>query len=393
MGQDSKIEWTHHTFNPWRGCTKVSPGCANCYADAQSKRNPGVLGVWGPEGSRVVASEGGPAGWSAPLKWDRLAAAAGERHRVFCASMADVFEEWDGPMLDASGRILNRAPVGDGTWTKDRWWICDHTDSPRITMDDVRERLFKLIESTPHLDWLLLTKRADQMSEFVRLATDSLMGVCSGGHFPTDFPNVWLGVSVENQEQADKRIPQLLATPAAVRFLSVEPLLGPIQLDRLDDGKNGWVDCLGGVWGHGFSTDHEGDGTEGIPDGITGDGIIHWVIVGGESGHHARPMHTQWVRSIRDQCQATGVAFFFKQWGEWAPYSDVGTGTLSETEILGDKMAWLRPDGQHSTAQQRPAGYAGAPLVSKLGKHAAGRQLDGREWSEFPVVQVPSERD
>lgn len=192
MGEITKIEWCHHTFNPWRGCTKVSPGCANCYAERQSRRNPGVLGVWGDDGTRVVAAE---AAWSEPLKWDRAANEAGERRRVFCASLADVFE--------------------------------DRTDlfMPRL-------RLFGLIRRTPNLDWLLLTKRPGTWAKVVRDTLDWRLN--SGGlnsrdadyWFAADWlngkppANVWLGVSVEDQARANERIPALLQIPARVRFVS-----------------------------------------------------------------------------------------------------------------------------------------------------------------------------
>jgi protein gp37 len=222
VGQETSIGWTHHTFNPWRGCAKVSPGCANCYAEAQSKRNRRVLGEWGPGGRRVIAGEGY---WRGPLKWDRDARAAGERRRVFCASLADVFE----------GRPELAHP---------------------------RRRLFRLVRATPSLDWLVLTKRPE-------LAEALLPADWGGG-----YPNVWLGVSVENNDYA-WRAAVLRSLPAAVRFVSYEPALGP--LDALD---------LAG---------------------------IDWLIYGGESGPRRRPEDKQWARDVRDRCRAAGVAFFHKQ--------------------------------------------------------------------------------
>lgn len=258
MGENSKIEWTHHTFNPWRGCTKVSAGCDNCYAEKMSGRNPKTLGVWGKHGTRVVASE---AMWREPLKWNAAALRAGERHRVFCASLADVFE--------------------------------GHETMPEASWKDVeyaRYRLFNLIEQTPHLDWLLLTKRPQNVLDF--LIPDK-----HSGRIEPLPDNVWIGTSVEDQKTADERILHLLQIPAKVRFLSIEPLLGPIDLWpwlSLKANQHGEVapeaDCLG--------YDRPG---------------IGWIIVGGESGPNARPMHPDWVRSIRDQCQAAGVPFFFKQ--------------------------------------------------------------------------------
>lgn len=240
MGADTKIEWTHHTFNPWWGCEKVSPGCAHCYADTFAKR----VGqkVWGADAPRRFF---GDKHWAEPLKWNRYAEKAGKRRRVFCASMADVFE--------------------------------DRTD-----LRDARATLFHTIGATPHLDWLLLTKRPENIARLWAEATA----------FPPPWPNVWLGTTVEDQQRADERIPKLLAVPAAVRFLSVEPLLGPVDLR----------------FHLGIAENH---------DDLRGG--IGWVIVGGESGPGARPMHPAWARSIRDQCRAAGVAFFFKQQGAWTP--------------------------------------------------------------------------
>lgn len=258
MAENTKIEWTHHTFNPWRGCTKVSAGCANCYAETLSKRNPATLGIWGDSGTRVVAAE---SYWKQPLKWNRDAAAAGERRRVFCASLADVFE-----------------------------------DRPELTKP--RRRLFDLINETPDLDWLLLTKRPENIEPMF----DDVKR-----HFNWDedmsVMNIWLGTSVENQEQADKRIPELLKIPAAVRFLSCEPLLGP-------------VDLLKAFPAMGCSRFKDVDETTGevLADGA-GLADIHWVIAGGESGPNARPMHPDWARSLRDQCKAANVPIFIKQMG------------------------------------------------------------------------------
>lgn len=246
MAQNSKIEWTTHTFNPWRGCTKVSAGCANCYAETLSKRNPKVLGIWGDNGTRVVASE---SMWREPLKWNEAARIAGERHRVFCASLADVCEE-------------------------------------RRDVDGARIRLKAMIWSTPHLDWLLLTKRPQN---YTRLFW---------GPNPGEWPdNVWAGTSCENQQTADERIPHLLRVPAAVRFLSLEPLLGSITLSTWLPNQDADQDTTA------FQTFHRPE------DGL------HWVIVGGESGANARPMNIEWARSIVSQCKSAGVPVFVKQLG------------------------------------------------------------------------------
>ncbi len=285
MAENSKIQWTMHTFNPWRGCTKVSAGCANCYADTLSKRNPKTLGVWGAGGTRVVASE---AMWREPVKWDREAKAAGERRRVFCASLADVFEAWHGPMSGSGGHSLYTFDGGHEPWT--------------LAMQDVRNRLFRLIDATPNLDWLVLTKRPENIPAMMPpvAVCQPRYGSCkrpaghNGPHSQAVEPrsNLWLGTSVENQEQADGRIPHLLKVPAVVRFLSVEPLLGEIDLSTYLNS-------------HSF----------GIDANFAGTNKIDWVIIGGESGPRSRPCNVSWVRSIVDQCDRFDVACFVKQLG------------------------------------------------------------------------------
>ena len=238
MGQSTKIEWCDHTFSPWRGCSRVSEGCRFCYAEKWAKRNPAVFGKWGDKGTRVIASE---STWKEPIRWDRAAEKAGERRRVFCASMADVFE-----------------------------------DRPELIMP--RTRLFRLIAGTTNLDWLLLTKRPENVLDMTFYAWRVQQNYGDGPCWQWQWPlNVWLGVSVENQATADERIPILLNTPPAVRFISAEPLLEAIDL-RLS---------------------HE----------------IDLVIIGGESGQHARPCRDEWILSLVEQCQAIGVACFVKQFG------------------------------------------------------------------------------
>lgn len=250
MGEATKIEWAHHTFNPWRGCTHVSPGCEHCYAETLANRFPGTHGTWGAGGTRVVSAD---AYWRQPLKWDRAAAEAGERHRVFCASLADVFED-------------------------------------RPDLVEPRLRLFSLIADTRNLDWLLLTKRPENALRFFEVAAD-YMGLALADLVP--WPNLWLGTSVEDQRRADERIPHLLACPAAVRFLSCEPLLGPVDLD----GRT----PVGDPW---------------LPSGLhPSSGFVDWIIVGGESGPGARPMDLAWARSLVAQGRTAGVPVFVKQLG------------------------------------------------------------------------------
>jgi protein gp37 len=283
MGKDSRIEWTHHTFNPWWGCVRVSAACDHCYADAWAKR----LGedLWGPHSERRFFSD---AHWKEPLKWNREAEADGVRRRVFCASMADVFE--------------NR---------KD---LMPH-----------RLRLLELIKSTPHLDWLLLTKR-------IHLVKRQLP---RGYTFPS---NVWLGATVENQD-AVKRIKYLLEFDSpSVRFLSCEPLLSEIDVrEYLIRGDKGTR--------------------------------IDWVIAGGESGAGARPMNPAWPLSLKEQCAKARVPFHFKQWGHWAPIEQVVEFVTKSTKI---EVIHYGKD---------------AVSLAAIGKGKAGRELAGRHWDQFPKAE------
>lgn len=305
MGANTKIEWCDHSWNPWWGCQRVSPGCVNCYAESLAKRYGHE--VWGPTNHsprRFFADEH----WAEPLKWNRKAEQAGQRARVFCASMADVFEDY---------RIL----------------------------DDQRTRLWELIEQTPWLDWLLLTKRPEHMT--------SLTPTSWRQRWPD---NAWALTSVESQEWADKRIPELLKVPARVRGLSCEPLLGPVDLSRWLGGcpscgaprkDSQYVSC---------------NYCEAYPDARG----LAWVIAGGESGAKARAPHPDWFRSLRDQCQAAGVAYFFKQWGEELPKGQ-GDHGLDERGLF------------------RRESYIGGHAYYRVGKKAAGRLLDGRTWDEVPA--------
>lgn len=283
MAENSKIQWTHHTFNPWRGCVEVSPGCAHCYAREMAKRNPAVLGVWGDAGTRVVASE---PQWRQPFKWNQEAREAGERRRVFCASLADVFEDWSGRMVDSQGNVL---------WYKQGQVVSAGKTTPGLvlgeevaTLDHVRECLFDLIAETPYLDWLLLTKRPENLERMLPWTSAH-----AGQYRERYWDNVWIGTTVENQEQAEKRLPILCRIPAAVRFVSAEPLLGPIDISH-------WLDC-------GYES--------GGPAGWIPEPSVDWVICGGESGSKARPFEVNFARDLRDQCKAAGVPFFMKQLG------------------------------------------------------------------------------
>lgn len=287
MAENSKIEWTNHTFNPWEGCTKVSEGCKNCYAEARANRFGTVK--WGPTGQRRRTSA---ANWRKPLSWNKQAAKEGRRFRVFCASLADVFEI-----------------------------------HPTQDLDEWRHDLFVLIQQTPNLDWLLLTKRPENVMDYLQHG------------WGTDLPdNVWVGTSVENQQMYDERSVHIRSIPAAVTFYSMEPLLGPVVMAKDDP--------------------------------------ISWVIVGGESGPNARPMHPQWARDIRDQCVDAGLPFLFKQWGEWRHLRQFTTGELLKIGTSFPAHDWSAVPGD---------------ISAKVGKHAAGRLLDGRTWDEFPLAAAGGE--
>lgn len=334
------IEWTAtrlpggtvlpgYTFNPWWGCVKVSEACTNCYAETWAKRTG--WDVWGPPGT-TPRRFFGEKKWAEPRRWNARAEQDRVRRKVFCASMSDVFEM--GPMPGAS------------------------------EMDYARDRLWSLIEETPWLDWLLLTKRPENIVTMVP-------SEWTDGDWPA---NAWAGTTVESQEWAEKRIPHLLRVPAPVRFLSCEPLVGPVDLSLVGyDSPNGGMvlDTLSGeaVWSD----------TGCLADWDTlGMSPIDWVITGGESGPKARPAHPAWYRSLRDQCRAAGVAFHFKQWGEWCPQD------VANSERAAASALYVDPDG--STRDARYGTRRDAVTVQRVGKTAAGRVLDGRTWDEFPEV-------
>ena len=315
MAENSAIEWTHHTFNPWWGCQKVSPACDHCYAERDAKRfAPGKV-LWGVGAERRTF---GDKHWQAPLKWNDAARASAkkraayglpvERPRVFCASMAD-WLDLDGPL-------------------------------------DEFVRLLDTIRVTPELDWLLLSKRIGNWRKRMAEAHSHCAWASDSAAFHawaeawmrgTPPANAWLGATVIDQAEYDRDIGKLLRTPAAVHFLSVEPMLGPIDMR------------LGGA---------------SMPDYSAHRPLapLSWVICGGESGPGARPMHPEWARSLRDQCKASGVPFLFKQWGEWAPYDR----------------------GASDSATLAAAGSTDEPM-QRFGKKLAGRLLDGVQHDGYPV--------
>jgi protein gp37 len=284
VGKATKIEWTHHTFNPWWGCTKVSPACKHCYAEAWAKRLGADL--WGNQTERRFFSDNH---WQEPLKWNKEAIAEGVRRRVFCASMADVFEN-------------------------------------KKELNQYRERLWSLIEATPALDWLLLTKRIEYVKKFIPWQ----------GKWPE---NVWLGTTAEKQNWLEKRIDHLLSHDAKVRFISAEPLLGPLDV------------------------------TEWLAKPRSKTSGIDWVIAGGESGPNSRWMNPAWAENLRDQCLSAKVPFHFKQWGHWAPEELIKEGVSAKTERI------------------QVIGRMGEMIqMAKVGKSKSGRLLDGSTWDGFPLA-------
>jgi protein gp37 len=322
MAKNSNIEWTDHTFNPWIGCAKVSAGCKHCYAETlMDKRYKRVK--WGPAGQRVRTSA---ANWRKPLAWNREAKEQGRRAKVFCASLADVFE---------------------------------HKPDQQPEMDQWRYELFKLIIDTPHLDWLLLTKRPASVNPMIEHVT----GFSASHMWFHAAQNVRIGTSFENQEQANKRLPALMEVPAP-NFVSCEPILGPVDLTRMYVLRHNKpvnmlkiAGCVMHAPGHCL-----GDCRWRWPG-------LGWVIVGGESGTDARPMHPKWARDIRDDCVDAGVPFLFKQWGRWLPFGQ---------SAPDDDGTWC-PPGRIIRAYQH--NFQG------IGKKLSGRLLDGREWNQFPNVQ------
>lgn len=349
MAETTTIEWTRNddgtpgrTWNPVTGCTKISAGCDNCYAETIAERFRGTAAF--PHGFDVrVRSDK----VNAPLKWRKPT-------RVFVNSMSDLFH----------------ADV-------DQAWIAD---------------IFAVMAAAQRHTFQLLTKRHARMRSLLN-DPQFIANVRKGAHgkgLPADawqwpLPNLWLGVSVENQQWADIRIPALLDTPAAVRFLSCEPLLGLVNIWNWIDPGTTDTDCdkCGderfadeiGVGHERFIYDDAGENVidEQWCDGPSKGTVprrIHWVIVGGESGRKARPMAPQWATSLRDQCEAANVPFFFKQWGEYAPtgYLVIG-GTSKGTLLAGEPV----DDLGHRTE------------LARVGKKNAGRELDGRTHDAFPA--------
>ena len=362
MSTTTSIEWTDKTWNPLAGCTRVSEGCRNCYAERMAKRLQ-AMGTRGYEGT--IDANGRwtgkvnliPDALAAPLHWRQPC-------MIFVNSMSDLF----------------------------------HEAVPFELVDQV----FAVMALCPQHTFQVLTKRPERMADYLsEMATNQVVkwGKFAGTKVPDrpaaiqrviaarnamltrmgkgyDMslpawppPNCWLGTSIENQATADERIPHLLRVPAAVRFLSCEPLLGAVNLEQLPDhkGNRSWS-CLSNVGEHPTHWQRSG-------------GTINWVIVGGESGPGARPMHPVWARSIRDQCAAAGVPFFFKQWGEWVP-----DASLEEPPNNVDYGEFH--DVRPSSWVESCMCSEGHASMLRVGKKAAGRLLDGRTWAEMPATST-----
>jgi len=311
----SKIEWTEYSWNPVSGCTPISEGCQNCYAKRMSKRLAGRCGYPADDPFRVTLH---PERLYEPLKWKKP-------RRVFVCSMGDLF----------------------------------HEDVP----DEFTEKVFDVMATVSRHTFIVLTKRPRRLLEFVKWqAHETGEGYLNEG-------NVWLGVTAENQARADERIPILLQIPAAVRFVSVEPMLGPVDLSSylsrcsscnapINKNDSSWR-WNGICWGHKCPDNPPQSGYFAAYAGVD------WVICGGETGPGARPMHPDWVRNLRDQCQAAGISFFLKSWGEYCFPSQMPEETyqaLQDRYNLDVEIPW------------------------KVGKKAAGRILDGRMWDEMPEI-------
>jgi len=298
MGKGSAISWTDHTFNPWIGCEKVSAGCTNCYAERDMDKRFGRA-KWGKHGTRDRTS---PKNWSKVRKWNR-----------------DVWGEcpecsWRGSILTSDKAFNYECPTcGSGcTVVVQRVFCASLSDvfEDRDGLVEYRRELFDLISETKALNWMLLTKRPENINKMIEESTGLRASLWLGAN-----DNVWIGTSVENQEQADKRIPELLKVRASVLFLSMEPLLGPVDFE-VESGV-----CHCGTEEKDHNPYSENHSYVDMPWNILLDGI-GWVIVGGESGPNARPMSPEWVRVIRDQCKQTDTAFHFKQGSSsnWSNY-------------------------------------------------------------------------
>jgi len=325
MADTTQITWTDRTQNWWIGCTKVSPACTDCYAARETfvrrERSHGRE-LWGPKADRHRTAE---AYWNKPYSWN-------EQNWVECSSCG-----WRGEFKETvfAGELrVCPSCFGSVHTTRQRVFVSSLSDicerHPQIT-EDMRAMIAQITMQCTNIDWLWLTKRPENY------------GPLWLNHFGGKFPdNVWLGTTVENQEYADKRIPELLNIPAKLRWLSIEPQVGYVDL---------------------FSAYTHYKPLVKVSD-LAKD--LHWVISGGESGPKARPTDPKWVRSMLEQCRSAGVPFHFKQWGEWSPDGDVVAENPGVVVYYTDGMS--------------------VPMY-RVGKKSAGRMLDGVMYNEFPVLE------
>jgi protein gp37 len=362
----TKIEWTDATWNPLRGCSRVSDGCRNCYAETVAHRFNGPGQPY--EGLTVVGSDGPR--WNGtiklledklqdPLRWKRP-------RMIFVNRMSDCFHEnvpfeW----LDKMFAVMALCPQHTFQILTKR------PERMREYMNEVQQGRLGNINAA--IRGILAVTIKDSRKRFEVLHDDSKFPWA-----PRILPNAWLGVSVEDQRTADKRIPILLDTPAAVRWISAEPLLGSVDLTTVVRYSYG-TSCDSIDATRGTLTFERGDGMN-IGHGTK----LDWVVVGGESGPHARPMNPEWARSLRDQCAAAGVPFFFKQWGEWYPWNQDMRREPEERVIQYDGAAFYQDI--HVFGPDTPT-FDMNHIVAKVGKKKAGRMLDGRTWDEYPEVR------
>jgi len=367
MADNTGIEWTDATWNPIRGCSRVSEGCRNCYAESLAKRfsaeglpYEGLIAKGGQWNGQIKVVDHV---MDQPLRWSKP-------RRIFVNSMSDLF----------------------------------HENVP----DSVIDEIFSVMAAAKHHTFQVLTKRPERMRDYakrvaaskphdpVNSAVFDLVNAMNGGFAIWPLPNVWLGVSVEDQAAADERIPLLMDTPAAVRWVSAEPLLGRVDLHFHKDH----CDLCGGTgilarFPKGKCYVCGGSGHKWINGKRRRDSYrkLDWVVVGGESGRNARPMHPQWSRNLRNQCKAAGVPFLFKQWGEWGPRSGVLTGggpdfaTIDPSCKKWPDVIRLGEHGKDTRIGENCTDDAGEDIyMQRVGKKAAGRMIDGVLHDSYPMI-------